>query len=83
MRRVIFLITIGFIFLVGCDNSNEYNTYEYETNLKCSMGEVQMNGRCCRYISRYPNKDGTCPNGYDDSAPSGYNQNMCWKENCH
>ena len=84
MKRVLFLVSI-ILLITGCMNSTtQVNSSKInDETSSCSMGEVEMNGRCCRYISRYPNKDGSCPVGYDDSAPSGYIQNMCWKEKCN
>ncbi|MBR5662055.1 MAG: hypothetical protein IKX00_00205 [Bacilli bacterium] len=75
---IIFLVLIVFILSRCSDNTNGSNSSNTNVNSKeCNMGEVEIDGMCCRYIYKYPNKDGSCPTGYDDNPPSGGNRNVC------
>ncbi len=81
---IVFLLIIVFV-LSGCSgNTNRSSSSGTSgTSKQCNMGEVEIDGMCCRYIYKYPNKDGSCPYGYDDDPPAGGNRNVCWKESCH
>jgi len=81
MKKIILVLIV--ILLTGCSSdSGAIDNTNSVSEKQCLSGEYEVSGRCCRYISRYPNKDGSCPVGYDDSAPGAYNPNMCYKESC-
>lgn len=80
---IIFLLLILCI-LTGCSNNSNGRDSNNSTSVsrECNMGEQEVDGMCCRYIYKYPNKDGSCPNGYDDDPPPSGNRNVCWRESC-
>lgn len=82
MKKILLALLV--FLLLGCSNNTSSNPSSTtgSSSKSCLSGEYYVDGSCCRYNYKYPNKDGSCPYDYDDDPPPGGNYNVCWKEVC-